>query len=272
MASSLANGTGRSESATFDYVSSGLRECDDGIAQRESFEAQFDNEWESVRAWSAKTGWERTSVPDLQVIISKKYKISKALVHIWDGHPGRMEFPDSRVMAGKAAITHELVHVFFPNANRFLAEGLAVHLQSAIGSNPAFPNFGRPLHALARDILQEIVCELRGDNFKRLQQVSLSPLDEIATPSPLVLKVGEEFYGEDARGQMRIYSLTGSFAQFLIEMRGNERFHALYLQTPLVPFVQYAGGSDRWRHVYGLSLAELEHEWKAMLTSGDSAF
>ncbi len=41
-----------------------------------------------------------------------------------------MEFPAWRVNAGKAAILHELAHVFFPNGNRFLAEGLAVYLQA----------------------------------------------------------------------------------------------------------------------------------------------
>jgi hypothetical protein len=33
-----------------------------------------------------------------------------------------MEFPAWRVMAGEAAIMHELVHVYFPNGNRLLAE------------------------------------------------------------------------------------------------------------------------------------------------------
>ncbi len=51
------------------------------------------------------------------------------------------EFPANRVAAGEAAVAHELVHVFFPNANRMLAEGLAVHLHQCVAPNPAFPNF-----------------------------------------------------------------------------------------------------------------------------------
>ena len=70
-----------------------------------------------------------------------------------------MEFPAWRVEARKAAIAHELVHVFYPNANRFLAEGFAVYLQDEIGGNPAFPNFGRPLHALVLERLRGTLGE-----------------------------------------------------------------------------------------------------------------
>ena len=58
-----------------------------------------------------------------------------------------MEFPAWRVLARKAAILHELVHVFFPSGNRFLAEGLAVHLQAEIGGNPVTRSSGRRLRA-----------------------------------------------------------------------------------------------------------------------------
>jgi hypothetical protein len=90
-------------------------------------------------------------VPELRVVVSDQYQISKSLVPAWSGRAGQMEFPSRRVIAREAAIAHELIHVFFPNGNRFLAEGLAVYVQTAIGGNPAFPNFGKPLHELVRE-------------------------------------------------------------------------------------------------------------------------
>jgi hypothetical protein len=176
-------------------------------------------------------------------------------------------------MARKAAIAHELVHVLFPNANRFLAEGLAVYLQAAIGGNPAFPNFGKPLHDLVREHLLEMIPGFSSADLESLEQLHISDLDKIATPNPLTLRVGQAFYGEEPRGQARIYSIAGSFVQFLMETRGDEKLRALYLQTPLMPLTLNAGASDRWLSVYDASLSDLEYEWKAMIVGGDhSAF
>ncbi len=142
--------------ATFTYPAV-TESADNVAAQRQQFEQFFHHELQNIRAWSERAHWKQLLVPNLQVIVSDEYKISRALVHVWGGHPGRMEFPTWRVITGTAAVAHELAHVFFPNGNRLLAEGLAVYLQSATGDNPAFPNFGRPLHALARDFLQKMV-------------------------------------------------------------------------------------------------------------------
>ena len=160
---------------------------------------------------------------------------------------------------------HELVHILLPNANRFLAEALAIYLQAAIGGNPAFPNFGRPLHGAAREVLRKLVPEFGAGLSSHLDMVRLASLDAIATPAPLTLRVGDDFYGEDQRGQVRIYPLVGSFARHLVEVHGLERFHTVYSQTPLVPFEQSTGAAGRWRGVYGRSLAELEREWKLMI-------
>jgi hypothetical protein len=176
-----------------------------------------------------------------------------------------MEFPAWRVVARKAAIAHELVHIFFPNGNRFLAEGLAVYLQAEIGGNPAFPNFGRPLHELARELLQDMVPEIALGDPRSLDNIHLAELDEIATPGPLELRVGRDFYGEEARGQAHIYPIAGSFVQLLIDSRGLEKFRTLYLRTPLVTVEQNAGSPDRWADVYNLSLAALADEWKSMI-------
>ena len=124
-----------------------------------------------------------------------------------------MELPTWRVATGKSAILHELVHVLFPNANRFMAEGLAIYLQAKIGGNSAFPNFGRPLHHVARDALQEL--KLLSSECERVDEGLLTQLDAIATPGPLTLRIGSHVFGEEPRGQGRIYPLVGSFAQYL---------------------------------------------------------
>jgi hypothetical protein len=238
---------------------------------QDQFKADFHREAVQLEEWAAARGWPAPSLPNLQVTVSDQFKISKALVPAWNGRAGHMEFPSWRVASRKAAIAHELVHVFFPNGNRFLAEGLAVYLQAEIGGNPAFPNFGRPLHELVRKLLHEMIPKFSPGHPDSLAQLHLADLDTIATPSPLELKVGEDFYGEEPRGQAHLYPMAGSFVQFLIETRGLEKFRALYERTPLVPFEQTAGARERWLGVYGLSLAELEGEWKSLIVGLDSA-
>jgi hypothetical protein len=235
------------------------------LAQQNEFTTDFCRELARLKQWAAALHWLPCDVEELQVVVSDKLKISKSLVPAWYGRAGYMEFPAQRVIARKAAIAHELAHVFFPNGNRFLAEGLAVYLQAEIGGNPAFPNFGTPLHELARELLQRMAPELALGNPKGLDKVRIVELDEIATPAPLELEVGEDFYGEDARGQSHIYPVAGSFIQFLIDSRGMEKFRALYMRTPLVPLRWNVGVSGRWMDVYGASLAALEDEWKALI-------
>jgi hypothetical protein len=229
------------------------------------FKADFSRELARVRAWATAEDWACFAVPDLRVFVADDYRISKSLVPAWYGHRGHMEFPARRVAAGKAAIAHELVHVLLPNGNRFLAEGLAVYLQAKIGGNPAFPNFGQPLHELARSRLREMVREFRHGDPTSLDRINLADLDEIATPGPLALKVGQDLYGEDRRGQAALYPLAGSFVEFLIEARGMEKFRTLYWRTPFVPHERSRGSSGRWMDVYGRSLADLELEWKTLM-------
>jgi hypothetical protein len=178
-----------------------------------------------------------------------------------------MEFPTGRVVTRKAAIAHELVHMLFPNGNRFLAEGLAIYLQDEIGGNPAFPNFGRPLHRLARARLGEMACGLVHGDVTSLHDVRLSALDQIATPSALALEVGQALYGEEPRGQAFIYPIAGSFVEFLIETRGIEPFRMLYMSTPLVPMERKPGSPARWIDVYGHSLVDLELQWKTLMVT-----
>jgi hypothetical protein len=240
-------------------------------AQQIEFKSDFARDLERLLAWALERGWVPLPVSKFHVTVSYKYRISRALFPAWSGRPGHMEFPARRVGARTAAIAHELTHVFFPNGNRFLAEGLAVYMQAEIGGNPAFPNFGRPLHELVRERLKDMCPAFSQGSRKGLEQVRLGPLDEIATPNPLALKVRDDFYGEEPRGQGSIYPIAGSFVQFLIETRGLEKFREIYSKTPLMPLEQNAGSPDRWFGVYGAVLRDLEEEWKTTVVAGAAA-
>jgi hypothetical protein len=233
-------------------------------AQRIALRDDVARETARLEQWSSDHGWRHAS-PQLDIVVGDHYRISKSLVPAWNGHLGHMEIPAWRAVSSRAAIMHELVHVLFPNANRFLAEGLAIYLQAAIGGNPAFPNFDRPLHVVAHEALRDMVPDHAAGTTEPFDAIELAELDAIATPAPLTLHVGSNFYGEEPHGQARIYPLAGSFTQHLVEAHGLQRFQAIYLQTPMVPRGQSAGASDRWLGVYGCPLAELERGWKSMI-------
>jgi hypothetical protein len=236
-------------------------------AQRIKFEDDVCREITHLQERAADLNWIEFPVPELKIFVSDRYSISKSLVPAWSGRAGYMEFPTWRVASRKAAIMHELVHVFFPNGNRFLAEGFAVHLQDSIGGNPAFPNFGKPLHRNVCERLLEMTPRNSSEDPLGLGQIHLAELDLIPTPNPLTLRVGGELYGEDQRGQAFVYPIAGSFVQFLLETLGVERFRSLYAQTPLLPLVLNAGSLDRWSDVYRMTLADLENEWKSTIVS-----
>src|SRR5262245_34831578 len=124
-----------------------------------------------------------------------------------------MEFPACKAIAGDAAITRELVDVYFTNGNRFLAEGLAIFVQAKIGGNAAFPNFGGSLHGLVRDLMRDMVPEFAPGLPESLEKIHLTDLDKIATPSPLRLRIGRYLYENTPAGQAYIYSLVGSFTE-----------------------------------------------------------
>ena len=234
------------------------------VAHRRNFARDICRELERLKRWAFDRQWSEPSQPTLRIVVSDRFEISRSLAPAWFGQAGWVEFPAWRVMNRKAAILHELVHVLFPNANRLLAEGLAVCLQDEIGGNPAFPNFGQPLHSLAGERMWGLAPgDSRSDNA--LVSLDLSRLDEIPTPRPLTLRVGDEFFGEEPRGQALIYSLAGSFVQFLIESRGHAAFRKLYERTPLVELQHNAGAPDRWVENYGCSLSRLEAEWKGLI-------
>jgi hypothetical protein len=236
-------------------------------AQQDSFKADFFREVASLKAWSRRENWLPSTPTELQIYVSDEYKIAKSLVPAALGHRGRMEFPAWKAIAGEAAIAHELVHVYFPNGNRLLAEGLAIYLQDKIGGNPTFPNFGRPLHQVARELLRVMVPEFASGQPESLEKIRLADLDKIATPSPLRLRIGRDLYENTPVGQAHLYPIAGSFAQFLIETRGTDVFRALFQRTPLIPFERNPGSPDRWIDAYGVSLAELEAQWRSKIVS-----
>jgi hypothetical protein len=235
--------------------------------QRNEFTSDLCGDLKRLESWAIEFGWVPGPVAQLSIFISDQHRISKSLVPAWSGYPGFMRFPASRIAERRAAILHELVHVFFPNGNRFLAEGLAIYLQARIGGNPAFPNFGRPLHDAVLDRCREMSSDCPG--VATLQAVSLQELDAIPTPNALSLAIGDQFFGEGPRGQAVVYPIAGSFAQFLVETRGIESFRTLYIKTPLVVRAQNAGAADRWLDVYGEPLAKLDQDWKAHLGRGE---
>src|SRR5215831_15470850 len=112
--------------------------------QQETFKALFSCEMKALDAWAAKEGWLLPSpFPTLHIYVSRQYEFAASLWPQWKGQIGRMNFPAYRVAVGEANVLHELVHVYFPNGNRMLAEGLAVHLQQEIGCNAVFQTSAR---------------------------------------------------------------------------------------------------------------------------------
>ena len=127
------------------------------------------------------------------------------------------------VRGDNGALLHEIVHVYAPNGNRFLAEGLAVYLHHQLAGNPAFPNFGRPLDRAARMLAGSEAVER---------------LDRVRTPEPLSSVLDES----------AAYVIGGSFVGYLIEKHGLPAFKRLYDGEP-------------YEAVYGQSLQALEREW-----------
>jgi hypothetical protein len=81
-----------------------------------------------------------------RVDVGLSYTTSRALLHVYDGNRGYVEFPTGGVKKKNSAVMHEITHIIAPNYNRFLAEGLAVYMQERFQRNGAPPIFGRDLH------------------------------------------------------------------------------------------------------------------------------
>jgi len=136
--------------------------------------------------------------------------------------------PLRRARENTGGLLHEIVHIYAPHNNRFLAEGLAVYLHTTLAGNPAFPNFGEDLRRLA----------IRG--LSRVE--SLDALNRVRTPRPLSTVMDER----------TAYVLAGSFVGFLIERYEVMRFRSVY-------------ETENYDKVYGKSFGTLEREWRSSL-------
>jgi hypothetical protein len=169
--------------------------------------------------------WGATWTGPIRIHVSSSFSIARSLVTN-GGKPGNTEMPLARVRDERGALLHEITHSYAPNANRFLQEGLAVYLQEKLGGNPAFPNFGRKLHAAAGNVLGAVS--------------SLEALNSVRFPRPLSAVVDERTG----------YLLAGSFVEFLIEKYGLPQFRTLY-------------ESGDYEQAYQEPLRVLEKEWRS---------
>jgi len=191
-----------------------------------------------VCAW-----WGPTFAGPYRVSIEDSRGPSMALVPAWRGERGTMLFRSRTTSQGRSAAIHQVVHVFAPNANRFLAEGLAVYAHEHLGGAASYPNFGKDLHLLAAGFAD---------------RADLQALARIPTPKRVEL---------DNLDGKASYVVAGSFVRFLVETEGMAKFRALYALTPLKPGERVRADPGRWQKVYGTSLPELEKRWKAFLAA-----
>jgi hypothetical protein len=172
--------------------------------------------------------WGDTWNETIRINVSSSYRISRALVPGYFGNRGFMEMPLRGVRDNTGPLLHEIVHIYAPNSNRFLAEGLAVYLHTKLGGNPAFPNFGEDLRRSAVRSLSRVA--------------SLEALNGVRTPRPLSSVMDEE----------TAYVVAGSFVGFLIERYGLRQFRSLY-------------ETANYEQAYGSSFDTLEKEWRISL-------
>jgi hypothetical protein len=271
-------------------------------AQQTTFLEDFRRQFEGVQAQLSKykdrdnTEWLSPDAPlpprvttgpyrprtDFHIFVSEVFPRSKALVPAWLGQRGWMEFPAHRVVAGEAAIAHELVHVLFPNGNRMLAEGLAVYLQYKLFPKiPVYPNFGDRLETLVADFLR---TNYKDNPHRALWDMDLDALEKISTPDKLSLRIGRDALIGAKPGDPNppsdevkcIYAVTGSLVEFLLEnligddLLTEKNFGTLYKSTPLQPLERDSGAPDRWRACYqangiSYSFTELGLLWKTYM-------
>ncbi len=217
---------------------------------------------------------------DFHVFVSEAHRIARALVPAWQAQRGWMEFPAHRVVAGEAALAHELVHVLLPNGNRMLAEGLATYLQCKLfPSERVFPNFGRPLEALLADFLRARYP----DPSQALWMMDLDALERISTPDRMSLRIGGNVVGSRSIDQppppeeeKALYAVVGSLVELLMEnpigddLLTEANFVTLYNATPLRPLERDSGDPGRWQICYqgdgkSYSFGELGLLWKTYL-------
>jgi hypothetical protein len=115
---------------------------------RAAFQSEMQRARVRVREW-----WGATFEGSISIETNTDRVLSMALIPAWRGERGQMVFGAKRVNAGQAATVHEMIHVYAPNANRFLAQGLAVYGHDLLRGHPPTPISGKAsttLQAAAR--------------------------------------------------------------------------------------------------------------------------
>lgn len=187
-----------------------------------------------VRKW-----WGASFEGTIRVIVSDEHRIQTSLVPGWRGNRGHYLLNTRRVTNYSATTIHNLIHIYAPNGNRMLAEGLAVYAHNHLGGPPGWPDYGKDLHILAAGYV---------DAFDLVQMDRRS-----RTPRPL------------PRPQEEAYIVAGSFVKFLIEALGMEKFRELYAATPFVPGERIRSSPRRWNRIYGNPLTDLIAQWKQVV-------
>jgi len=186
--------------------------------------------------------WGPTFAGRLAIDVTDAVPQSMALVPAWRGRPGYIVFPVDAVRRSRAPVIHEVVHLFAPNGSRFLAEGLAVHVQDRLGGVHVFPNFGRDLDRAAG---------------RHAGDADIVALDRLPTPAMLQLA--------GILDRQAAYLASGSFVRYVIEQHGMNKFRQLYTMTPLVPGRRNPPDPGRWLAVYGVALDQLAQAWRGRL-------
>src|SRR5215510_43785 len=89
--------------------------------------------------------WGDTWNETIRINVSSSYRISRSLVPGYFGKRGFMEMPLRGVRDNTGPLLHEIVHIYAPNNNRFLAEGFAVYLHTKLGGGSSLSQLWRGL-------------------------------------------------------------------------------------------------------------------------------
>src|SRR5437588_2228301 len=134
-----------------------------------NFEREFFERHNVLRGYLGAMGFDGLFSGNFYVRVSEYMPpASRALLPAWMGQRGQMKFAALRVKQGRAAILHELVHVYEPNQVRFLAEGFAVYLEESIGNINVFPTLGSSIQARLRSASSLALASVRFHVFDKV--------------------------------------------------------------------------------------------------------
>jgi hypothetical protein len=186
--------------------------------------------------------------------------VSTALLPAWNGHRGLMIFAALRVRQRRAAVVHELAHVYAPNQARFLAEGFAVYLEEKVGNINAYPTCGLSIEQRLNKVDHIGPSALGAVNLEVFDRVSVGNGKSLGDSVGLELQLPSS-----PHRAAYSYLVAGSFVKFLIETYSLNKFRALYETTPLTPGRCTTTYPGRYKSSVGSDLARLQDEWRTWL-------